>query len=194
MRDIILRCIQTDFKREHRTNQDRPKYFSSLPGKGEILAQDEATFLNSVSLLCEVFEHLRLADGTVINVLAVRKSTKTNRNLMSTAKVPILEYCTLLLDSPSPPGVALLGKQLQVSLLNRILMHKKTQSLIFLCQAIGEDVHRSKPEKFSDLLLKVRQTLVNPPPNLQSDSLATLLLLLESHLLRWPSVLPEKTG
>ena len=73
MRDIILRCIQTDFKREHRTNQDRPKYFSSLPGKGEILAQDEATFLNSVSLLCEVFEHLRLADGTVINVLAVRQ-------------------------------------------------------------------------------------------------------------------------
>ena len=73
-------------------------------------------------------------------------------------------------------------------------MHKKTQLLIFLCQTIGEDVHRSKPEKFSDLLLKVRQTLVNPPPNLQSDSLATLLLLLESHLLRWPSVLPEKTG
>ena len=55
-------------------------------------------------------------------------------------------------------------------------------------------MHRSKPEKFSELLLKVRQTLVNPPPNLQSDSLATLLLLLESHLLRWPSALPEKTG
>ena len=113
---------------------------------------------------------------------------------MLTAKVPILEYCTLLLDSPSPPGVALLGKQLQVSLLTRILIHEKTHLLIFLCQTIGEDVHRSKPEKFSDLLLKVRQTLVNPPPNLQSDSLATLLLLLESHLLRWPSVLPEKTG
>ena len=29
-------------------------------------------------------------------------------------QVPILEYCTLLLASPSPPGVALLGKQLQV--------------------------------------------------------------------------------
>ena len=55
-------------------------------------------------------------------------------------------------------------------------------------------MHRSKPEKFSELLLRVRQTLVNPPPNLQSDSLATLLLLLESHLLRWPSALPEKTG
>merc|ERR1719400_347842 len=55
LRDIILRCIQTDFKR-----------------KEAILAQDETTFLNSVSLLCEVFEHLRLADGTVINVLAVR--------------------------------------------------------------------------------------------------------------------------
>ena len=41
-------------------------------GKEAILAQDEATFLNSVSLLYEVFEHLRLADGTVINVLAVR--------------------------------------------------------------------------------------------------------------------------
>ena len=61
-------------------------------------------------------------------------------------------------------------------------------------QTIGEDVHRSKPEKFSELLLRVRQTLINPPPNLQSDSLATLLLLLESHLLRWPSALPEKTG
>ena len=66
--------------------------------------------------------------------------------------------------------------------------------LSFFDQTIGEDVHRSKPEKFSELLLKVRQTLVNPPPNLQSDSLATLLLLLESHLLRWPSALPEKTG
>ena len=45
--------------------------FWSYAGKEAILAQDEATFLNSVSLLCEVFEHLRLADGTVINVLAV---------------------------------------------------------------------------------------------------------------------------
>ena len=44
----------------------------SVAGKEAILAQDEETFLNSVSLLCEVFEHLRLADGTVINVLAVR--------------------------------------------------------------------------------------------------------------------------
>ena len=50
---------------------------------------------------------------------------------MLTAKVPILEYCTLLLDSPSPPGVALLGKQLQVSLLSRILVHEKTELLIF---------------------------------------------------------------
>ena len=55
-------------------------------------------------------------------------------------------------------------------------------------------MHRSKPEKFSELLLRVRQTLVHPPPGLQSDSLATLLLLLESHLLRWPSALPDKTG
>ena len=117
-----------------------------------------------------------------------------------------MEYCTLLLDSPSPPGVALLGKQLQVSLLHSgsyqttnlcftLLTCKKYFCFqFFFDQTIGEDVHRSKPEKFSELLLKVRQTLVNPPPNLQSDSLATLLLLLESHLLRWPSALPEKTG
>merc|ERR1719384_805964 len=94
LRDIILRCIQTDFKR-----------------KEAILAQDEATFLNSVSLLCEVFHHLRLADGTVINVLAV----------------PILEYCDLLLSQPTEPAISLLGRQLQV---------------------IGEEVQRSRPEKF----------------------------------------------
>merc|ERR1719384_2003689 len=111
LRDIILRCIQTDFKR-----------------KEAILAQDEATFLNSVSLLCEVFEHLRLADGTVINVLAV----------------PILEYCDLLLTSQSHQAVDLLGRQLQI---------------------IGEEVQRSKPEKFAAFMLKVRGMLA-------SDSMA----------------------
>ena len=62
------------------------------------MSQDEATFLNAVSLLCEVFEHMRLADGTVINVLAV----------------PILEYCDLLLSSQSHAALNLLGRQLQV--------------------------------------------------------------------------------
>ena len=66
--------------------------------KEEILSQNEQTFLNAVNLLCEVFEHLRLADGTVINVLAV----------------PILEYCDLLLTSQSHDATQLLGKQLQV--------------------------------------------------------------------------------
>ena len=51
-----------------------------------------------MSLLCEVFEHMRLADGTVINVLAV----------------PILEYCDLLLSSQSHAALNLLGRQLQV--------------------------------------------------------------------------------
>ena len=67
-------------------------------GKDEIQAKDEKTFLNSVSLLCEVFEQMRLADGTVINVLAV----------------PILEYCDLLLSSQSHAALNLLGRQLQV--------------------------------------------------------------------------------
>ena len=72
LRDIILRCIQTDFKRKlnQQTETKTDRYY--FAGKEAILAQDETTFLNSVSLLCEVFEHLRLADGTVINVLAVR--------------------------------------------------------------------------------------------------------------------------
>ena len=52
-----------------------------------------------MNLLCEVFEHMRLADGTVINVLAV----------------PILEYCDILISTPSPQTVNLLGRQLQVS-------------------------------------------------------------------------------
>ena len=67
-------------------------------GKEEILAQNEQTFLNCVSLLCEVFEHMRLADGTVINVLSV----------------PILEYCDLLLTSQTHEAIQLLGRQLQV--------------------------------------------------------------------------------
>ena len=46
-----------------------------------------------------MFEHLRLADGTVINVLAV----------------PILEYCDLLLTSQSHQAIDLLGRQLQVT-------------------------------------------------------------------------------
>ena len=64
-----------------------------------MLSQNETTFLNSVNLLCEVFQHLRLADGTVMNVLAV----------------PILEYCDLLLSSQSNEALQLLGRQLQVS-------------------------------------------------------------------------------
>ena len=71
-------------------------YFIS--GKEETLAQNESIFLNSVNLLCEVFHHMRLADGTVMNVLAV----------------PILEYCDLLLSSQTHGAIQLLGKQLQV--------------------------------------------------------------------------------
>jgi hypothetical protein len=140
LRDVVLRCIQTDFKR-----------------KEEILAQNETKFLNSVNLLCEVFEHMRLADGTVFNVLAVA----------------ILEYCDILITNPSPQNVNLLGRQLQV---------------------IGEEVQRSKPDKFTDFLLKVRQMIISPCAALTAESRCILLHILESHLLRWPTLLPEKTG
>ena len=78
------------------------------------MSKDEAQFLNCVSLLCEVFEHLRLADGTVINVLAV----------------PILEYCDLLLTSQSHQAVDLLGRQLQVAA-TRAGLHADID--LFLC-------------------------------------------------------------
>ena len=108
-----------------------------------------------MNLLCEVFEQMRLADGTVINVLAV----------------PILEYCDLLLSSRSEQAVSLLGRQLQI---------------------IGEEVQRSKPDKFTDFLLRVRSMLVEA--EVVPVSRCVLLHLLESHLLRWPSLLPDKTG
>ena len=98
---------------------------------------------------------MRLADGTVINVLAV----------------PILEYCHLLLASQSEEALSLLGRQLQV---------------------IGEEVQRSKPDKFSDFLLRVRGLVVSD--SVSSNSRCVLLHLLECHLLRWPSLLPDKTG
>ena len=98
---------------------------------------------------------MRLADGTVINVLAV----------------PILEYCDLLLSSKSEQALALLGRQLQI---------------------IGEEVQRSKPDKFTDFLLRVRSMLVEG--DVGPGSRCVLLHLLESHLLRWPSLLPDKTG
>ena len=126
-----------------------------MHGKEEIQANDEKTFLNSVNLLCEVFEQMRLADGTVINVLAV----------------PILEYCNLLLSSKSEEALSLLGRQLHI---------------------IGEEVQRSKPDKFTDFLLRVRAMLVEG--DVSPVSRCVLLHLLESHLLRWPSLLPDKTG
>ena len=154
LRDVVLRNIQTDFKSEtaHLTSH---LLTYSVTGKEEILGQDEKTFLNSVSLLCEVFEQMRLADGTVINVLAV----------------PILEYCDLLLSSQSEEALSLLGRQLHV---------------------IGEEVQRSKPDKFTDFLLRVRGLVVSD--SVSSVSRCVLLHLLECHLLRWPSLLPDKTG
>ena len=103
LRDVVLRCIQTDFKREttyHIFLSGNPHLICA--GKDEILAEGEPGFLAAVSLLCEVFHHLRLADGTVINVLAV----------------PILEYCDLLLSQPTEPAISLLGRQLQVRITN----------------------------------------------------------------------------
>jgi len=140
LRDILLRNIQTDFKNKDETN-----------------IQSEQTFLNSVSLLCEVFQHVRLTDGTVINVLSV----------------PILEYCDMLLTIASPVAIDLLGRQLQV---------------------IGEEVQRCKPDRFTDILVKVRQMLISPLVELGMEQRCVLLHLLELHLLRWPTLLPDKSG
>ena len=61
-----------------------------------------------------------------------------------------------------------------------------------LLQIIGEDIQRSKPEKFTDFLLKVRQMLISD--SLTPVTRCVLLHLLELHLLRWPLLLPDKTG
>ena len=53
-------------------------------------------------------------------------------------------------------------------------------------------MQRSKPEKFTDFLLKVRQMLVSD--SMVPVSRCVLLHILEMHLLRWPSLLPDKTG
>ena len=53
-------------------------------------------------------------------------------------------------------------------------------------------MQRSKPEKFTDFLLKVRQMLVSD--GMVPVSRCVLLHVLEMHLLRWPSLLPDKTG
>ena len=59
-------------------------------------------------------------------------------------------------------------------------------------QIIGEEVQRCKPEKFTDFLLKVRQMVISD--NLSPMSRCVLLHILELHLVRWPSLLPDKTG
>ena len=64
----------------------------------------------------------------------------------------------------------------------------------FLCQVIGEEVQRCKPERFTLILLKVRQMLISHTPELSVKSKCVLLHILELHLLRWPTLLPEKTG
>jgi hypothetical protein len=50
-------------------------YCGMLSGRQDIREEDELLYLRVVSLLCEVFHHLRLADGTVINVLSGPRSS-----------------------------------------------------------------------------------------------------------------------
>ena len=50
-------------------------------------------------------------------------------------------------------------------------------------QIIGEEVQRSKPDKFADFMVKVRGMLVSD--NLAPLSRCALLHLLELHLTRW---------
>ena len=59
----------------------------------------------------------------------------------------------------------------------------------FFFQIIGEEVQRSKPEKFADFLVKIRKLLVEPDSGLSFKDRTGLLLILESHLLR-----SEKAG
>ena len=59
----------------------------------------------------------------------------------------------------------------------------------FFFQIIGEEVQRSKPEKFADFLVKIRKLLVEPDSGLSLKDRTGLLLILESHLLR-----SEKAG
>ena len=59
---------------------------------------------------------------------------------------------------------------------------------VLILQIIGEEVQRSKPEKFADFMVKVRGMLVSD--NLAPLSRCALLHLLELHLTRWPVVRP----
>ena len=68
----------------------------------------------------------------------------------------------------------------------------KILHVMLMVQVIGEEVQRSKPEKFTDFLLKVRGMLVSD--KLVPVTRAVLLHVLELHLLRWPSLLPDKTA
>ena len=63
---------------------------------------------------------------------------------------------------------------------------------VILLQIIGEEVQRSKPEKFAELLLKMRQMLVSD--NLTPVSRCVLLHILELHLLRWQGALFNATA
>ena len=49
---------------------------------------------------------------------------------------------------------------------------------------IGEEIQRSKPEKFAEFLVKVRKLIVEANPSLDIKSRCHLLHVLESHLLR----------
>ena len=80
-RNIFLRKIQADFGR-----------------RAEIRSANYSHYLNLVTLLCQVFRRVRVADGTTIGALSE----------------PILACFQDLLDEPNDAGLIVFSKQVQI--------------------------------------------------------------------------------
>ncbi|TRY68298.1 hypothetical protein TCAL_07199 [Tigriopus californicus] len=132
-RNIFLRKIQDDFSR--------------LPDL------EISTKLNLVTLLCQVFRRVRVADGTTIDALSG----------------PIMTCLMDVLDHPTDSSLIVFSKQVQI---------------------VGPELQRIVPEKFSELLKRVRLCLIRSPSSNQSQALSgpalgCILLVLELSLSRW---------
>lgn len=132
-RNIFLRKIQDDFSR--------------LPDL------ELATKLNLVTLLCQVFRRVRVADGTTIDALSG----------------PIMTCLMDVLDHPTDSSFIVFSKQVQI---------------------VGPELQRIVPEKFVELLKRVRLCLIrssssNYSQDLTGPALACLLLILELSLNHW---------